>query len=169
MLYLILLEAIQLLEPSNKIMMHQHQLSCDQQNYQVRTSFTCFYCASDEVYHWKSCLKSLVWVFQWLGNYLMLLRMICWTFKSWEEDMFVSAEQQKKQLACSARWSVILSWDFIQFRTSRETYSKYKGQNVMLFSVGIACNGATIFCSEGMEGRMSEKEIILNSGLLDFV
>lgn len=104
-------------------------------------------------------------------------RLIFLTFKSMEEEMFVTADHQRKHRPKKMRpfqnLRVLLDGVsfFIEtpsnFEQQGNTFSEYKNHNVMLFSVGIACNGATIFCSDGMEGCMSDKEVILQSGLLD--
>lgn len=105
-----------------------------------------------------------------------MTRLIYLTFKGMELDMFPTAEEQrkKKPLKMKPFKNLRIILDGVSFYTQTpsnfeqqgNTYSSYKSHNVVVFSVGIACNGATIFCSEGMEGSMSDKEVILKSGLL---
>lgn len=107
----------------------------------------------------------------------VMTRLIYLTFKEMEDDWFISAEEQRKfkpkKMRPFKNLRVLLDGAsfFIQSPTNFEqqgnNFSPYKGQPVMLVTVGIACNGATIFCTRGMEGRMSDKEVVLNSGLLD--
>lgn len=106
-----------------------------------------------------------------------VMRLIYLTLKGMEDDMFPSAAAQRRDKPEKMRpfKNLRLLLDgvtfFIQtpsnFEQQGNTYSKYKGQNGLVFSVGIACNGATIFCSEGMEGNMSDKQVIVQSGLLN--
>lgn len=106
-----------------------------------------------------------------------MTRLIYLTFKAMEEEMFVSAEHQKKNMPKKMRHfhnlRVLLDGAsfYIEtpsnFEQQGNTFSPYKSHNVLLFSIGISCTGATIFCSDGMEGIMSDKEVILKSGLLD--
>lgn len=114
----------------------------------------------------------------WVGKLLYAItRLIYLTFKGMEGDMFPTAAQQRKNKPKKMRpfknLRILLDGAsfFIETPTNFEqqgnTFSKYKKHNVMLFSIGIACNGATIFCSDGMEGRMSDKGVILESGLLN--
>lgn len=53
------------------------------------------------------------------------------------------------------------------FLQQGNTWSDYKAGNVILYLIGIACWGTISFVSKGFEGNMSDKDIFLNSGILD--
>ena len=53
------------------------------------------------------------------------------------------------------------------FRVQSETYSSYKNHNTAKGLVGIAPNGFISLISDLVPGRMSDKEITINSGLID--
>lgn len=53
------------------------------------------------------------------------------------------------------------------FEMRGNTWSAYKHKHVVLFIVGVSCNGATIFFSDGMEGSTSDKVATMKSALLD--
>ena len=53
------------------------------------------------------------------------------------------------------------------FRVQADTYSSYKSHNTAKGLVGIAPNGFISFISDLVPGRMSDKEITDNSGLID--
>ena len=47
------------------------------------------------------------------------------------------------------------------------TYSSYKKYNTMKVLIGVAPNGAVVFCSSCYGGSVSDKEIVRNSGVLE--
>lgn len=49
----------------------------------------------------------------------------------------------------------------------RMTYSSYKGKNIFKGLVSVAPNGTVIFCSKLFSGNTSDKEIVLQSGVLE--
>ncbi|KAK3916554.1 polyprotein [Frankliniella fusca] len=107
----------------------------------------------------------------------VMTRLIYLTFKSMEDDMFPSAAQQHDgkppQMRPFKNLRIILDGAsfFMEtpsnFQQQGNMYSNYKNHSVMVFSIGISCRGATIYCSGGMEGSMSDKAVIVKSGLLD--
>ncbi|KAK3929777.1 Ubiquitin carboxyl-terminal hydrolase 17-like protein B, partial [Frankliniella fusca] len=109
----------------------------------------------------------------------VMTQLIYLTFKSMEKTMFQSAAGQKKNQPKVMRpfknLRVILDGMSLytqtpsNFEQQGNTYSQYKGRNVFLFAIGISTHGATIFCSDGFEGSMSDKETILQSGLIDML
>ncbi|XP_052132220.1 uncharacterized protein LOC127751939, partial [Frankliniella occidentalis] len=109
----------------------------------------------------------------------VMTRLVYQTFKSMEKFMFVSAADQKpgqpKVMRPFKNLRVILDGMSIFVRTlsnfeqQGNTYSRYKADKVPRYAVGISSHGATIFCSEGFEGNMSDKESIIQSGLLDML
>ncbi|KAE8738996.1 hypothetical protein FOCC_FOCC015511 [Frankliniella occidentalis] len=106
----------------------------------------------------------------------IMTRLLYLTFKSMEDDMFPTAAEQRKykpqKMKHFKNLRILLDGlsIFIEapsnFEQQGNTYSSYKGCNVIIFSVGISCNCATVFCSDGMEGSMSDKGVIVNSNLL---
>ena len=48
-----------------------------------------------------------------------------------------------------------------------QTWSNYKHNNTMKYLIGISPAGAVIFLSEGLGGRVSDKQMTLESGFLD--
>ncbi|XP_034245924.1 uncharacterized protein LOC117647990 [Thrips palmi] len=101
------------------------------------------------------------------------------TMKALSEHMFISASKQLKNKPLVMKpfknLRVILDGVSIgletpsNFEQQGNTWSTYKHKNVALFIVGISCHGATIFCSEGMEGSMSDKVATLKSNLQDLL
>ncbi|XP_052121427.1 uncharacterized protein LOC113209314 [Frankliniella occidentalis] len=109
----------------------------------------------------------------------VMTQLIYLTFKSMEKTMFQSVASQKKNTPKVMRpfknLRVILDGMSLytqtpsNFEQQGNTYSPYKGRNVFLFAIGISRHGATIFCSDGFEGSMSDKETIIQSGLIDML
>lgn len=107
----------------------------------------------------------------------VMTRLVYLTFKGMEDELFISAKDQEKfkpkKMEPFKNLRVLLDGVSFNiqapsnFQQQGNTYSKYKSHSVLIFTIGIACNGATIFCSPGMEGRMSDKEVVLKSGLLE--
>ena len=55
------------------------------------------------------------------------------------------------------------------FRQQGNTYSSYKSHNTVKFLVGINVFGGIAFISEGFEGSISDEEIVIKSGILDYL
>ena len=101
------------------------------------------------------------------------------TFKVLSQHMFPTSAQQlkKKPIVMKPFKKLRVILDGVSFfletpsnfEQQGNTYSLYKHHNVALFIVGISCHGATIFCSEGMEGSMSDKVATLKSNLKDLL
>jgi len=101
------------------------------------------------------------------------------TFKVLSQHMFPTSAQQLKKKPIVMRpfknLRVILDGVsfFLEtpsnFEQQGNTFSNYKHHNVALFIVGISCHGATIFCSSGMEGSMSDKVATLKSNLKELL
>lgn len=101
------------------------------------------------------------------------------TFKALSNHMFVSAADQMKNkpqvMKPFKNLRVILDGVSFNIETPSNfeqqgnTWSSYKHKNVCLFIVGISCNGATIFCSDGMEGSMSDKVATMKSNLQELL
>lgn len=53
------------------------------------------------------------------------------------------------------------------FNQQGNTYSSYKCHNTVKFLVGIIPTGGCCFLSDGFEGRISDKQITIKSGLFD--
>ncbi|KAK3908527.1 E3 ubiquitin-protein ligase UPL6 [Frankliniella fusca] len=53
------------------------------------------------------------------------------------------------------------------FQQQSNTFSNYKSCNTVKFLVGISCYGGLSFISEGYEGTISDRKLLLKSGLLD--
>jgi AraC-like DNA-binding protein len=126
-------------------------------------------------------LEELAYFFKLSVSYVSdicyaMTRLTYLTLKSFENHMFTSAAEQKKNKPKLMRpfpnLRIILDGAafYIQmpsnFEQQGNTYSSYKSHNTVLFMLGISCSGGTIFCSMGFEGSMSDKEAILKSGLL---
>lgn len=102
-----------------------------------------------------------------------MTRLIYETFKSLEDKLFISAAEQEKgkPLVMKPFQNLRLILDgasfYIEtpsnFQMQGNTYSEYKSDNVLVFLVGVSCQGSTIFCSKGFEGSMSDKGALLNS------
>jgi len=91
--------------------------------------------------------------------------------------MFVSAEAQNAQKPdLFKRWPnlrVIIDCTHFKiqkpfnFQMQSNTWSAYKASNDLKYCVGISTFTGLSFLSQGFEGSVSDKEIILRSGLLD--
>ena len=55
------------------------------------------------------------------------------------------------------------------FEAQGNQYSSYKGYTSYKFLVAVAPNGAIMFVSDAFEGSISDKEIVRQSGFLDFL
>ncbi|KAK3926720.1 Polyketide synthase [Frankliniella fusca] len=55
------------------------------------------------------------------------------------------------------------------FQHQNNTFSHYKKGSTMKFLVGISCFGGLSFLSEGYEGSMTDRKLVIASGLLDFL
>ena len=55
------------------------------------------------------------------------------------------------------------------FQQEGNTYSSYKSRNTVKFLVGINVHGGISFVSEGFKGSISDREIVILSGFLDFL
>lgn len=53
-------------------------------------------------------------------------------------------------------------WD-----TQKETYSAYRGMHSFKVLLGVASNAVVTYCSKLYPGSVSDKEIVLDSGILD--
>ena len=61
---------------------------------------------------------------------------------------------------------------FLYFRSYQEqsnTYSNYKSHTTAKVLIGCHPKGAAVYCSPVFEGGISDKEIVLQSGFLDFI
>ena len=126
-------------------------------------------------------LEELAWIFGISVSYAgeicyVVTRLLYLTLRAVQGNMFPSAAQQKLNMPNVMKpfknLRVILDGVsfFIQkpsnFAHQGNTYSSYKSMNVVHFIIGVSTEAATIFCSKGNEGNMSEKEAVLKSGLL---
>lgn len=103
----------------------------------------------------------------------VMTRLIYETFKALEDKVFISAAKQAKRKPLVMKpfenLRVILDGAsfFIEtpsnFHMQGNTFSGYKSDNVILFVVGVSCQGSTIFCSKGFEGSISDKSVVLKS------
>ena len=48
-------------------------------------------------------------------------------------------------------------------------YSSYKSHTTVKFLIGVAPSGACHFVSDGYEGSISDKQITIQSGYLDYI
>lgn len=55
------------------------------------------------------------------------------------------------------------------FNQQGNTYSSYKSHSTIKFLVGIIPTGGCCFLSDGFEGRISDKEITIKSGLFTYI
>ncbi|KAE8745463.1 hypothetical protein FOCC_FOCC007843 [Frankliniella occidentalis] len=53
------------------------------------------------------------------------------------------------------------------FQQQNNTYSSYKAANTIKFLVVISCFGGLSFLSEGYEGSISDRQLLIQSGLMD--
>lgn len=103
------------------------------------------------------------------------------TFKTMSERMFVSAtaaaqrKNKPKVMKPFKKLRVILDGVsfYIEtpsnFEQQGNTWSNYKHSNVYVFIVGISCQGATILCSDAMEGSMSDKVATLKTNMMEML
>lgn len=54
-----------------------------------------------------------------------------------------------------------------QMDTQKETYSAYRGMHSFKVLIGVAPNAVITYCSKLYPGSVSDKEIVLDSGVLD--
>lgn len=129
-------------------------------------------------------LKQLSFLYMMHESYLsnifyVMTCHLCETLREMSKHMFVSAFQQLKDkpLVMKPFKNLRVILDGVSFNLETpsnfeqqgNTWSTYKHNNVALFIVGISCHGATIFCSEGMEGSMSDKVATLKSNLAELL
>lgn len=108
-----------------------------------------------------------------------VLRKVANTFKSLQQAMFLTRQQQQKNRPAPFRPfpNVRIIIDGVEFRTQipsnaqqqNNTFSQYKHYNTFKYLIGISCYGGIIFVSEGFEGSKSDKEIMKKCGLMDLL
>ncbi|KAK3909668.1 O-methyltransferase bfoE [Frankliniella fusca] len=107
------------------------------------------------------------------------IRFMSLQFKKLDQLMFVSsAAQNPLKPRCFEKFPnlrvIIDSTEFkIQrpkhFQQQNNTFSAYKSSNTMKFLVGISCFGGLSFLSEGFEGSISDRKLLVESGLMDYL
>lgn len=108
-----------------------------------------------------------------------VLRKLRNTFQSMEKAMFISREEQQKDRpeAFKPFPQARVIVDGAEFKTETPSnyeqqgnmWSSYKHSNTAKFMIGISCYGAVMFVSKGFEGNKSDKQILKESGLMDFL
>lgn len=108
-----------------------------------------------------------------------ITRVVFLTFKSLEEKIFISAAKQCQKkphvMKPFKNLRVIIDGGYFMVQTPSNfeqqgnTFSNYKATNVIEHIFGVSCHGSLIFCSPGFEGRMSEKEAVLQSNLFQML
>ena len=93
--------------------------------------------------------------------------------------MFVTRDKIRKHLPKSfkkyknIRCIIDCTEVFVQqpgnFAAAGNQYSSYKGHATFKFLVAIVPNGAIVFISDAYEGSISGKDIVSQSGFLDFL
>ncbi|KAK3928360.1 putative nudix hydrolase C6G9.05 [Frankliniella fusca] len=96
-----------------------------------------------------------------------------------QPHMFIGADEQKKNMPRQFRQfkNLRVIIDAAEFHIERpsdfqqqgNTFSAYKHYNTEKYMIGISCYGAIIFCSDGFKGSKSDKEILKESGIMNYL
>ncbi|KAE8744947.1 hypothetical protein FOCC_FOCC008359 [Frankliniella occidentalis] len=107
------------------------------------------------------------------------IRLMSIQFSRLDDHIFVSAEVQNinkpKCFSPFPNLRVIIDATEMKIQRPRNlqqqgnTYSNYKAANTMKFLIGISCYGGLSFISEGFEGSISDRKLLLKSGILQFL
>ncbi|KAK3907131.1 5-dehydro-2-deoxygluconokinase [Frankliniella fusca] len=101
-------------------------------------------------------------------------------FKTIQSAMFVKKDLQKKKdrplpFKPFNNYRVCLDTTEVEierptnYEMQGNTYSDYKGGNVILYMIGISCWGGISFISPGFEGSKTDVQIFKESGILDYL
>ncbi len=105
------------------------------------------------------------------------IRFMSIQFSRLDNHIFVSAQEQEinKPKCFSPFPDLRVIIDATEMRIQKpknfsqqgNTYSEYKSCNTIKFLVGISCYGGLSFISEGFEGSISDRKLMMKSGLLE--
>lgn len=106
------------------------------------------------------------------------IRFMALQFRRLEKFMFLSRHAQKNKpqvftpfpnlrvIIDATEFSIQTSKNF---RLQSKTFSTYKGRNTVKVLVGISLCGGISFLSSAFDGSISDKEIVLQSGFMDYL
>ncbi|KAK3929251.1 Protein ALP1-like [Frankliniella fusca] len=107
------------------------------------------------------------------------IRLLAVSFKELESDLAVSAKKQNRlKPPCFKPYrNLRMIVDCAEFVIEKSdnmqqlgnTYSNYKHRNTCKVLFGVSCYGGVSYVSGGYEGRITDQEIVMQSGFLDIL